>query len=329
MSDTESKMTKRTTLLRRLLRLAALASTVGFVLALSGYVLRDRTRWLATLMYLPLPLVAAAAILIQSAAFERRRWMRRTFVIGVALIAGLASIRAMRGDGWRDAPLESLDVIQWNVQWGRDSDGWLATVTKISRAVPDIVVLSEAPSDEKLAALCEHLGEGWTFRVTRNLPGDRYWYAIAVLSPWPSVVETSPQLPNGAAVVVRLTGPDGPLRVLAVDGQSDPTLSRTPMLNAIASYCAAEQARGEPVDLIAGDFNAISRSIGFDALPAQRYQLGSTRMWGWRGTYPASLPLYDIDHIWIGPRYVARSTFLLDSPGTNHRGQLVNVLRRN
>ena len=329
MNENATNVTKRPTMLRRLLRLAALAFTIVFALALLAYVARDRTRWLALLMYLPMPLVALATIVIHGVAWERARWVRRTLVIGVALCAGFGSVRAMRGDGWRDAPVESLDVLQWNVQWGRDSDGWATTVAEISRAVPDFIVLSETPSDEKLAALCDGLGEGWTFHVTRNPPGSRYWYAIAVLSSWPYVVETPPQLPNGAAMVVRIESPEGPLRVLAVDGQSDPTLSRSPMLDAIAAHCAAAQAQGEPIDFVAGDFNAVSRSVGFDALGVQGYEIGSSKIWGWRATYPASFPLYDIDHVWVGPRHRAMSAFLLDSPGTNHRGLLVNVLRSN
>ena len=131
-------------------------------------------------------------------------------------------------------------------------------------------------------------------------------------------------LPNGAAMMVRVDRTDGPLRVLAVDGLSDPAVSRTPMLNAVAELCAT----AGPIDVVAGDFNSVSRSIGFDRLRAQGYELASARMSGWRATYPGGLPLYDIDHVWVGPRYLTVQAYPLDSHGTNHRGRVVAIRAR-
>jgi endonuclease/exonuclease/phosphatase family metal-dependent hydrolase len=321
-NDGSERVTKRAGAVRALLRLLALASTVLLGLALLGYVARDRTRWLALLMYLPLVVVAAVTIAAQLLAFERGRWVRRVAVIVVAFVAGVTSLRDMYQGGYVGGQQGATRIVQWNVQWGRDDAGWEETARQIAAAKPDVVILSEAPSDEKLAALRAQLGEPWTVTVARNPRGSRYWYAIAVMSRWPMSDVSDVPLPNGAVREVTLASPAGPLRVLAVDGMSRPTISRTPLLAAVAG-----RARARDVDIVAGDFNAVSRSVGFDALRAAGFRLASGQCRGWRGTYPAKLPLYDIDHVWVGGSggHDVGGCDLLDSPGTNHRGQVAYI----
>ncbi len=73
--------------------------------------------------------------------------------------------------------------------------------------------------------------------------------------------------------------------------------SRLPFLGAIDQICRDAAGAGRSFDVVAGDFNTPSRSIGFDALTAQGYTLASRAASGWRGTFPAWLPVYDIDHV--------------------------------
>jgi endonuclease/exonuclease/phosphatase (EEP) superfamily protein YafD len=136
-------------------------------------------------------------------------------------------------------------------------------------------------------------------------------------------------LMNGTAIGVTVATPRGPLRVLVVDGVSDATIPRTPMLRAVMQTCREAQRAGQPFDVVAGDFNSLARSIGFDALRDAGFVLASWRASGWRGTYPAALPLYDIDHVWVAPGgLLAPATcHMLSSPSTNHRGQLVTLTR--
>ena len=318
--DGEQMVAKRPRILQRLLQLVALASTVVFALAMLGYVVRDRTWWLALLMYLPMPLIAPAAFVAQLAAMERQRWRRRMVVIVLAAVAALISLRGMVGRPV-DGPTEgAIKVVQWNVQWGRNGSGWTETVRQIEQSKPDIIILSEAPSDEKILSLAARLGAEWSITVARNQPGARYWYAMAVMSRWPLSETHDVSLPNGAAHAVTIATPGSPIRVLAVDGMSDPKIPRTPMLHAVAKMSAS-------VDLIAGDFNAVSRSVEFDQLEAQGFHLVSHACDGWRGTYPANVPMYDIDHIWSGNLYVPFKCAMLDSPGTNHRGQVAYLQR--
>jgi endonuclease/exonuclease/phosphatase family metal-dependent hydrolase len=118
-----------------------------------------------------------------------------------------------------------------------------------------------------------------------------------------------------------------PLRLLVVDGRSNPFRSRLLFLRAIADACRAAAEEGRPFDAVAGDFNTPSPSIGFDAMMAQGYALASRSARGWRGTFPSWLPIYDIDHVLLAPGLRVGSCTLFHGPATDHRGQFVRLLR--
>jgi hypothetical protein len=138
-------------------------------------------------------------------------------------------------------------------------------------------------------------------------------------------LERTLSLPNGAAMCVIIERPENPVRVLVVDGVSDPFILRTPLLNSVAAYCRESPASGMNIDVIAGDFNALGRSVGFDSVRAAGYALASDRCGGWRGTYPTLLPLYDIDHVWAGSAVRVADCRFFTAAGSNHRGQLVTL----
>ena len=116
------------------------------------------------------------------------------------------------------------------------------------------------------------------------------------------------------------------LRLLCVDGQSNPFQSRLPFLVAITDLCRAASAAGRPFDLVVGDFNTPARSLGFDAMMDQGYTLASKSDAGWRGTFPSWLPLYDIDHVWLARDLGLGSCTFFNGPHTDHRGQVVRIL---
>ena len=165
----------------------------------------------------------------------------------------------------------------------------------------------------------------WNFVSRGHPPKSRYWYRLAVASRWPVIFEREVALPKGAGMSVIIETPQRSLRVLVVDGISDPRVLRSPMLRGVADHCRAEEAPGRAVDIVAGDFNAPATSIGFDGLRGAGFVLASTRSGGWRATYPALLPLYDLDHVWVAPGKSVRSCRFVFSSGSNHRGQVVEL----
>jgi hypothetical protein len=100
METIDGEKPERISVLRRMLRLIAFASILLLALALLGYIVRDRTWWLALLMYLPLTIVAPMTIAAQIVAFERRGRMWRLIVIFIATVACLVALRGMVQAGY-------------------------------------------------------------------------------------------------------------------------------------------------------------------------------------------------------------------------------------
>ena len=315
---------------------AGLALLIG--LGLLGQVARDRTTWLALCMYLPLLPLGIATVAFDALRRGRSIPKCRFGLSALGAVAVIVAVAMVVGTG----PLDEADVpragsirvVHWNVQWGgrpAESASWRSIRAEIRKREPDLLILSEAPPASMQMLLHQQLGPEWNMATFEQL-GDHvtYQYHLLIAARWPVVIERRLTLPRGAAMLARIDLPDqSPLRVLVVDLKSDPRLSRTPTLHEIANICHDSHARGKPIDLVAGDMNSLSRSIGFDALAVagEGYELASTRASGWRGTFPSWCPLYDIDHIWVSRRFEVRSCDLFSNPFTNHRGQLAEIAR--
>ena len=81
-----------------------------------------------------------------------------------------------------------------------------------------------------------------------------------------------------------------------------------------------------PYNVILGDFNTPSRSLGFPELERLEYRLTGRSSSGLRGTFPAWLPVYDIDHVWRAKDLGLDSCKFFNGPHTDHRGQVVRIL---
>lgn len=316
-----------------------LFAAIGYLLAALllagalGQIFRDR--WIVTqlLMHLPLLLIALVALLLD--LLRRGRGLRRIpFGLTVLALPCLAwSIHAQvvfpvnqvaRG--------EPVRVMQWNVQWGGGRSGdeaaWQDQCRIVAERRPDIVILNEAPDPKRLHLLDEVLDSPTPALVFENPPKQSYWYRLVIASRWPVRTEGVYRLPNGAAISAVVESPHRDYRILAVDGVSTPTVSRLPLLREISQMIVGARMLGQPYDVIAGDFNTTSRSIGFDAFRAARFDLASGHIAGWRATFPSICPLYDIDHVWTSPLWrTTQGRRFSQHSTTNHRGQLI-VLHR-
>lgn len=304
------------------------------VLGLVGYVARDRTVALALMLYLPLMPLGLAALVLDLARRGRSLPGCRFGLAAIGLAGAAASGNWMIGHGPDPAPvLPGIEVrlLQWNVLWsgGRWWGGrrWEAMAEEIGRQGPDVIVLSEAPPVPKIADLARRLGEHWSWTTLENPPKSSYWCRLIVLSRWSTRLERREPIPSGSGMVVRVDRPGRAIRLLVVDGQSRPTRLRTPLLRGIASICDREADAGRPIDAVLGDFNSVSRSLGFDDLAraADGYRLASRRSRGWRGSWPSPCPIFDIDHVWVGAGARVLACELFSHYASDHRGQVVRM----
>jgi endonuclease/exonuclease/phosphatase family metal-dependent hydrolase len=233
-----------------------------------------------------------------------------------------------RGPEPAAATVDVVRFMQWNVWWGggpyhRNEQTWNVMIEEARSQWPDIIVLNEAPGKERIALMAAGLGDDWDW-VNRRQEEEGGADRIGVLSRWPVDKEKTLDFRNGGGMVVRVDHPDGPIRILGVDGLSHPLLSRTPMLDDVAAVCREYENRGLRIDVICGDFNAMSRSIGFDVFRTMSggYRLASDHSSEWRATYRAGFPLYDIDHVWVHQARAGLACELFTNMASNHRGQL-------
>lgn len=313
------------------------------VAGLVGQWVRDRAVVFALMMYLPLLPIGLIAVIVDLA--QRGRAIRRVrfALAGLGLIGATVAVADMSGgraidDGGANllrapavaAQRAPVRLLQWNVWWGgppdqRNERTWNLMIDEIRSRWPDIVVLSEAPGKAKLAQLTSAMGAaGWSF-VNRRQDEEGGADRVAVLSRWPLDKEKTFDFRNGGGVIVRVDHPERPLRILAVDGLSDPLILRTALLDDVAAKCRELESAGRRVDFIAGDFNAISRSIGFDPFDTMcgGYSLASRAASEWRATYRAGFPLYDIDHVWVHRSLTLHDCEFFTNLASNHRGQIV------
>ena len=321
-------------MLRKVPAVLTAGAAMALVLGAVGHLVRDRAVVLALMMYVPLPVVGACAFVLDLLRRGRSSPRARFALAAAGLVGAVAGSVPMVGTRRPEpAPPASVPVtlLHWNVMWGGPGasvERWRRTGEQIVQRNPDLVVLSEAPPEHWVFDVLHGLGRGWTAVNITNDPGDRYWYNPVVCSRWPLKLEGRVPVRNGAGMAVLATVRGRPVRLLVVDALSDPLLPRTPMLHDVAAACDAAARQGRPVDVVVGDFNAVGRSVGFDAIAASGgagYRRASDYHRGWRGTWPVPLPVYDIDHAWVRHGTAVLGCELFYDLSTDHRGQCVRL----
>ncbi len=219
-------------------------------------------------------------------------------------------------------------MLHWNVLWGGGKDRnpakWATIRREILRQGADLVVLSEAPPNDWLDQLAEEMGPGASRVQVENGPGDGYWFKLVVFSSkGPLRFLRREPVADGAGMVVEAEVRGRMVRLLVVDARSNPLLPREPRLLDVADACRRAREAGEPFDVVLGDFNTPSRSLGFDAIEAEGYALAARSCRGWRGTFPSFLPIYDIDHVFIRRDDPLLGCRLFTNLASDHRGQVV------
>ncbi|HEX8340668.1 MAG TPA: endonuclease/exonuclease/phosphatase family protein [Tepidisphaeraceae bacterium] len=314
----------------RVVRDAFLALAVATLLStLVGQLLADRVRGFAPLMYLPAALIAIVAAAIDLTRRGRTLRGPRGLMGGVAAVSFLLAVPALIGLRPLDRPAPGaapLRLLQWNVMWGGAWDGsgqWTTFDDEVVAANADLIVLSEVPHDEALVErLRRRLGPGWqVLRFDRYETG--YVCRIRVLSRWPMKKLYERPLPGGSFGVAEIESPRFNGRLAVVDGISN-LLDKRTLLESVADALAADPA----IAVACGDFNATSRSVAFDRFAALGFRDAGAHGRGWRATWPAGLPVYDIDHVLVGPSLALAGVRSFGSAATDHRGRVVELSGR-
>jgi len=319
------------TLLKKIFKILFTTITIFFIiLAGLGQIIRDPTVEWALLMYIPLLPLGLWSILLD--LLQKGHSLPIRF--GLTLLGiGLVIRESLYMTGTLHAfpdPRIQVSLLHWNVHGGGDrKHHWESMVQDIYQRNPDILVLSEPPSKNRLRGLVKQLGPYLIlYEETSDNP-------LAICSRWPLTFEHFIEIRRGRAMEILVRVKDHPLHLLLVDGERNMSnkfiafsrallpRSRTPMLTDMAEAIVARQAQGQPFDIITGDFNALGRSLGFEAFSERGYQLASRFSYGWRGTWISWLPLYDIDHVWIHQRFSKVHTELFTNLASDHRGQQI------
>lgn len=319
---------------RFLLNLVTWTTVVVIILGVAGQVVRDRNLAFAMFMYVPLSLAGIAAILFD--LLRRGRSLRYRFGLTmtgiVALAVGVIPMLGLRSPMPAPPEAQQVTLLHWNMQSGgrrAAKPRWERAAEQILARQPDIIVLSEAPPDRWLFDSLKKHSRGWKTVQMSNPKDERYWYKPVVCSRWPMTMDGHVPVDYGVAMSVTVTVRDRPLRLLVVDGVSWVTVLRTHFLHDVAAACDEAAKAGRPYDVVVGDFNAVGRSFGFDALRATAggYARASDYSGEWRGTWPVPLPVYDIDHVLVRNDAAVLGCDLFSShpADTDHRGQLVTL----
>ena len=316
-----------------ILRAGATALFVTLLGGLLSLILRDRLPVIGWLIYVPLVPLGAAALVWELAA-RGRGLPKLRFALGlVGAVALACGIVTSLGTGLPPAPgVTPITVLQWNVRWGGGGGGddgkaerWDSLCRDLARHAPDIVILSECPSEQRLDHLERTLGSAWTFARSEHPRRSRYLYRLLVASRWPVRLEREDAIPSGRVIQAVVGVPGGDVRVLVVDGESAFWHDRTARLGAVAQICRDAALLGQPIDVVAGDFNAIRRSVGFDLIADAGFRSAGASGAGWRPTWPSICPLYEIDYVWVNERWGIVSVERFTNLVTDHRGQLVRL----
>jgi endonuclease/exonuclease/phosphatase (EEP) superfamily protein YafD len=302
--------------------------------AIVGHTVRDRTVELGLLMYIPLLPLGLWAVCLDISLIGRSlpKFRFGLTLIGLGIITwGSLSMIGMADTQTNLEPSKLVSVLHWNVHWGGGRKNWKSIRNDIEQRNPDIAIISEPPGKNRFKLLLKQMN--WSKVMHKNTASN----TLAVCSSLPLRFERRLKIRNGKAMIAVVTVRGQSLRVLAVDGNRNMSrrhvvLSRqllprwrTPMLTDVAKNITAAHKRGQPIDIIAGDFNAISLSSGFDAFAnaGGGYNLASKFSNGWRGTWKSYLPLYDIDHVWVHKSFSGLRAKLFTNLKSDHRGQLV------
>ena len=314
-------------MLRQIWCILRILTIAGVLAGWYSVLVRDRIAALHLMLYIPAIPISLVAIFIDYTKSYRAVKGPRFLLTGLSVGLFLSTIIPMIG--WRSPKalpegFTQVRFLQWNTMWGGKMwnhalpflGGEERVKSKVHEIKPDLMVFSESCNENVLKEICTELG-GWHYSFLFRLPDYNYIASLAVISPYPIRQGAYRPVPNGVTQEFDVMMPDRTLRILVVDGNSAPRW-RTPFLKAVREVIQKAADNGQPYDIICGDFNSISNSVGFDDFPTagSGYNEASRTGYQYRGTFPVAYPNLDIDHVFVESKHVVMDCKLFASMAT-------------
>jgi endonuclease/exonuclease/phosphatase (EEP) superfamily protein YafD len=353
-SNPQRTLRAATTFWRRAWRTVRVAGSavllVIIFVMIAAQLVRDRAVWLNYCLYAPLWVLAIVTIawdLLNLGKALPLRFLMFLIGCGIGVMSvGMMWAPARAPEGNANQP--AVKVLHWNMQWGGLAGP--ASLEKIVSTMlshdPQIVCLTEVPHESYFGHYWRTAaGPGWHGASTVLV--QQYMCRLSVLSKSPVRRAGQWPLDHGVAALFEIDLPEmpsRPFRVMMVDIESDPNLPRSPSIIQAAKLVDDFATRGQPIDVVAGDFNTPSRFRGFDALTraGERYERAALWSGQWRATWPARLvspfrgktyefrntwrlSTLDIDHLFVRTGLDVAAAEIFTSDVVDHRGQTCTI----
>jgi hypothetical protein len=341
-----SRLLPRPTFIRRVrISAASTAATLAFGLVAAwatGWTFTDRWVWSQWLYWVPAWIwaTAAATLLLASAALAWRtpagRRVRRAGGIGLAVLVLTTVAIDWRMWAW---PLGgntrgTIRVVGWNT----GANFCPGAGPSLATLAPDLVVMSNQPARVDWDSVTAAMNGATVTRLaiftivsrypivrkevmSLGLHGRILQFDASDLDP-----NAPDHIDNGWAAYVVLDATEAigrEMTVWAIDLPSDPMLGRTEMMRRVRASVA-----GFPTpDLIVGDFNTPRGSYSLTQLTGGLPSAYSHAGFGPAGTWPRPLPVFHIDHMFIGPALRATDYRIIDPEQSMHRLQVADLVK--
>jgi endonuclease/exonuclease/phosphatase (EEP) superfamily protein YafD len=303
---------------RHAARAALAVGLAACILLWVRWSLRDRlivTEWL---FHVPVPLVLAVSTI--PLFFYRARPSLAGLALVSLMIPGLASLVSEQprlfpvSAARNSSDPDPVRLTAWNVMSYNGGEDRIAAA--LSSDQPDIVCLLEGTYRSQAPDSVRHaLGPDMQWASVRQMAvGSRFPIGESQLLP------TATRL-RAFSVLVEV--PDGPVRLLLVDFPGPP---RTDTGELFQELLSLQQTIEEPMVII-GDFNTPRGSWHLrHALQGLRDAYVSSRQSPrWLGSWPAGIPIYQLDHCFASPEIGIISARTGRSGLSDHRRQIIEL----
>lgn len=221
----------------------------------------------------------------------------------------------------------------------------------------DVIAIVNQPGSNDVDDLAASLGEDWqVIRLSRlsvisRLPIKRWGFTDLglegrVMNSWrfrELDIRMTEQYDEGRALFVEVGVGDELLVLWVVDLPSDVTLPRRQVMVDAADVLSTYEGRvrrfegGEAVverieggfpepDVIVGDFNTIRGSWSLRGLVGDRTNAFDAAGRGWGATFPRTLPLAQIDQMFVGDGWRTTRYLIFDPGSGHHRAQVGDLV---